>query len=61
VLIWPDAFGLRPSMRDIAERHRGRGYSRARAESVLRVGEGAGLRATSNFDFSNRRRRSCSR
>ena len=27
VLIWPDAFGLRPSMRDMAKRLAGDGYS----------------------------------
>ena len=35
VLIWTDAFGLRPSMRDIGKRIAAEGYTRAGPQSVL--------------------------
>ena len=42
VLIWTDAFGLRPSMRDIGKRIAAEGYSRAGAQSFLPRDKGAG-------------------
>ena len=44
VLIWPDAFGLRPSMRDIGKRLAAEGYSVLVPNPFYRVGQGAGVR-----------------
>ena len=44
VIIWPDAFGLRPSMRDMAKRLAGAGYSVLVPNPFYRVGEVADLR-----------------
>jgi len=43
VLIWPDAFGLRPSMREFAQTDRSRRLLRVGAQSVLPHGEGASV------------------
>ena len=44
VLIWPDAFGLRPAMRDIGKRMAAEGYSVLVPNPFYRVGQGAGAR-----------------
>ena len=41
VLIWPDAFGLRPSMREMGRRLAGEGYCGAGAQSLLPPRQGA--------------------
>lgn len=52
VLIWPDAFGLRPSMRDIGKRIAGEGYSVLVPNPFYRVAKAPFLTA-SNFSFQN--------
>src|SRR5437868_15138729 len=51
VLIWPDAFGLRPSMRDMAKRLAAEGYSVLVPNPFYRVSK-APFTDASNFDFS---------
>ena len=52
VLIWPDAFGLRPSMRDMAKRLAAEGYSVLVPNPFYRVAEGAGLSDASSISAS---------
>jgi carboxymethylenebutenolidase len=52
VIIWPDAFGLRPSMRDMAKRLAAAGYSVLVPNPFYRVVRDAGLDPRT-FDFSN--------
>src|SRR6202045_1439354 len=54
VLIWPDAFGLRPSMRDIAKRiaSEGDGYSVLVPNPFYRVSK-APFTDASSFNFQN--------
>jgi carboxymethylenebutenolidase len=52
VLIWPDAFGLRPSMRDMAKRLAAEGYSVLVPNPFYRVSKPPFTDA-SKFDFSN--------
>jgi carboxymethylenebutenolidase len=52
VLIWPDAFGLRPSMREIAKRIAAEGYSVLVPNPFYRVAK-APFSDASNFDFQN--------
>jgi carboxymethylenebutenolidase len=52
VLIWPDAFGLRPSMRDIAKRIAAEGYSVLVPNPFYRVAK-APFSDASNFNFEN--------
>jgi carboxymethylenebutenolidase len=52
VLIWPDAFGLRPAMRDIAKRLAAEGYSVLAPNPFYRV-EKAPFTDASKFDFGN--------
>jgi len=52
VLIWPDAFGLRPSMRDIAKRIAADGYSVLVPNPFYRVSK-APFTDASTFSFSN--------
>jgi len=51
VLIWPDAFGLRPSMRDMAKRLAADGYSVLVPNPFYRVSK-APFTDASKFDFS---------
>lgn len=53
VLIWPDAFGLRPSMRDIAKRLAAEGYSVLVPNPFYRVAKSPVFENASKFDFSN--------
>src|SRR2546423_15373763 len=52
VLIWPDAFGLRPSMRDIAKRLAAEGYSVLVPNPFYRISK-APFTDASHFDFQN--------
>src|SRR5438309_2326286 len=52
VLIWPDAFGLRPSMRDIGKRVAAEGYSVLVPNPFYRVAK-APFSDASNFSFQN--------
>ena len=52
VLIWPDAFGLRPSMRDMAKRIAAEGYSVLVPNPFYRVSK-APFTDGSNFNFQN--------
>src|SRR5437660_1405477 len=52
VLIWPDAFGLRPSMRDIGKRIAAQGYSVLVPNPFYRVAK-APFSDASNFSFQN--------
>jgi carboxymethylenebutenolidase len=52
VLIWPDAFGLRPSMREMAKRIAAEGYSVLVPNPFYRVAK-APFSDASNFDFQN--------
>ena len=53
VLIWPDAFGLRPSMRDIAKRLAREGYSVLVPNPFYRVGKAPLFESASNFNFAD--------
>ena len=52
VLIWPDAFGLRPSMRAIGKRIAAEGYSVLVPNPFYRLGK-APFSDASHFDFQN--------
>jgi carboxymethylenebutenolidase len=52
VLIWPDAFGLRPAMREIARRIAAEGYSVLVPNPFYRVAK-APFSDASNFSFQN--------
>jgi carboxymethylenebutenolidase len=52
VLIWPDAFGLRPSMRGIAKRIAAEGYSVVVPNPFYRLGK-APFSDASHFNFQN--------
>jgi carboxymethylenebutenolidase len=52
VLIWPDAFGLRPAMRDIGKRIAAEGYSVVVPNPFYRVAK-APFSTASNFSFQN--------
>src|SRR3989442_2621006 len=53
VLIWPDAFGLRPSMRDIGKRIAAEGYSVLVPNPFYRVAKAPVFQDPSSFDFQN--------
>jgi carboxymethylenebutenolidase len=52
VIVWPDAFGLRPAMRDIAKRIAADGYSVLVPNPFYRVTKAPGIDMT-NFSFQN--------
>ena len=52
VLIWPDAFGLRPSMRDIAKRIAAEGYSVLVPNPFYRLAKAPVIADPSSFSFS---------
>jgi len=52
-LIWPDAFGLRAAMRDIAKRIAAEGYSVLVPNPFYRVAKAPVFQDVSNFDFQN--------
>src|SRR5216117_1740845 len=53
VLIWPDAFGLRPSMRDMAKRLAADGYSVLVPNPFYRVAKAPVFENASNFNFND--------
>src|SRR5262245_30254503 len=53
VIIWPDAFGLRPSMRDIGKRIAAEGYSVLVPNPFYRVAKAPVVTDVANFSFSN--------
>jgi carboxymethylenebutenolidase len=53
VVIWPDAFGLRPSMRDIGKRIAGEGYSVLVPNPFYRVAKAPVFGDLASFDFQN--------
>jgi carboxymethylenebutenolidase len=53
VLIWPDAFGLRPSMRDIGKRIAAEGYSVLVPNPFYRVAKAPVIADPTSFSFSN--------
>jgi len=53
VLIWPDAFGLRPVMRDIAKRIAADGYAVLVPNPFYRVAKAPVIADPSSFDFQN--------
>ena len=53
VLIWPDAFGLRPSMRDIGKRIAAEGYSVLVPNPFYRIGKAPMYESGAGFDFQN--------
>jgi carboxymethylenebutenolidase len=53
VIVWPDAFGLRPSMRDIAKRLAVDGYSVLVPNPFYRVAKAPVFADAASFDFSN--------
>jgi carboxymethylenebutenolidase len=53
VIVWPDAFGLRPSMRDIAKRIAAEGYSVLVPNPFYRVAKAPVFADAASFDFSN--------
>src|SRR3984957_4243045 len=55
VIIWPDAFGLRPSMRDMAKRLAGDGYSVLVPNPFYRVAKSPVFEDASKVDFQKER------
>jgi carboxymethylenebutenolidase len=53
VLIWPDAFGLRPSLRDIGKRLAAEGYSVLVPNPFYRVAKAPVIADPSSFSFSD--------
>lgn len=53
VLIWPDAFGLRPSMREIGKRIAAEGYSVLVPNPFYRVTKAPVFESIASFDFQN--------
>lgn len=53
VIIWPDAFGLRPSMRDMARRLAGDGYSVLVPNPFYRVAKAPVFDNIATFNFSD--------
>ncbi len=57
VLIWTDAFGLRPSMRDLAKRLAAEGYSVLVPNPFYRVARAPVFENASNFNFADQAQR----
>jgi carboxymethylenebutenolidase len=55
VIIWPDAFGLRPSMRELAKRLAGSGYSVLVPNPFYRVGKAPMWEDASKVNFQEER------
>lgn len=53
VIIWPDAFGLRPSMREMGKRIAAEGYSVLVPNPFYRVSKSPQFEDASKFSFSN--------
>jgi len=54
VIIWPDALGLRPSMRDMAKRLAAEGYSVLVPNPFYRVSKSPQFTTTANLDFDDK-------
>jgi carboxymethylenebutenolidase len=53
VILWPDAFGLRPSMRDMGKRLAGEGYSVLVPNPFYRVAKSPVFESASNVNFGD--------
>src|SRR5205814_4797341 len=53
VIIWPDAFGLRPSMRDMAKRLAAEGYSVLVPNPFYRIKKAPVVENASTFNFND--------
>src|SRR5215470_18282455 len=53
VIVWPDAGGLRPSMRDIGKRLAGEGYSVLVPNPFYRVSKSPQFTTAANLDFKD--------
>jgi carboxymethylenebutenolidase len=53
VIVWPDAFGLRPSTREIGRRLAGSGYSVLVVNPFYRVAKAPVVEDASNFNFAD--------
>ena len=53
VIIWPDAFGLRPSMREMAKRLAAEGYSVLVPNPYYRVAKAPVFESAENFNFGD--------
>ena len=53
VVIWPDAFGLRPSMRDMARRLAAEGYAVLVPNPFYRVSKAPQYQTAANFSFTD--------
>jgi carboxymethylenebutenolidase len=53
VIVWPDAFGLRPSLREIGKRLAAEGYSVLVPNPFYRVAKAPVFQDASSFDFGN--------
>jgi len=53
VIIWPDAFGLRPSLREMGKRLAGSGYSVLVVNPFYRVAKSPVFEDASNFNFGD--------
>src|SRR5213078_3370583 len=53
VLVWPDAFGLRPAMRDIGKRIAAEGYSVLVPNPFYRLAKAPVIQDTTSFSFQN--------
>src|SRR5262249_46606719 len=53
VLVWPDAFGLRPTMRDIGKRIAAEGYAVLVPNPFYRVAKAPVVADASSFSFSD--------
>lgn len=58
VIIWPDAFGLRPSMREMAKRLAAEGYSVLVPNPYYRIAKAPLFESASNFSFADPAQRS---
>jgi carboxymethylenebutenolidase len=58
VVIWPDAFGLRPSMRDLGKRLAASGYSVLVPNPFYRVAKAPVFESASSFNFGDPAQRS---
>jgi len=54
VILWPDAFGLRPSMRDMGRRLAGDGYAVLVPNPFYRIGKGPFYETAANVDFKDK-------
>lgn len=52
VIVWPDAFGLRPSMRELAKRLAAAGYSVLVPNPFYRVAKAPVFESAANFNFA---------